>query len=190
MSAGPATNITELLLDFQNGNASAMDRLMPLVLGELKRIAARYMRNELHRSVLQTTALVNEAYLRLTHGKAAFENRIHFFGIAASAMRQILVDYARTRMRQKRGGGAAKLDLNDADIAINDCSADMIALDEALGRLAEFDARKSRVVELRFFGGLEVAEVASLLKVSENTVIRDWSIARAWLRNELSSRQP
>jgi RNA polymerase sigma factor (TIGR02999 family) len=187
MSGASSSEITQLLLDLKNGDKAAIGRLMPLVHSELKRIAARYMRSEANRSILQTTVLVNEAYLRLMNAKLDVETRAHFFAIAAGVMRQILVDYARLRSRQKRGGGRATLDLDKATVAVSACADEMIALDEALSRLSTLDERKSRVVELRFFGGLDVKEIAILLGVSENTVIRDWSLARAWLRNELTA---
>ena len=189
MNSDPPADITVLLHGWKNGDKEALCQLIPLVQHELQRIASRYMRNENHRSVLQTTVLVNEAYIRLMRvpGSINWENRLHFFGVAASLMRQILVDFARTRKRRKRGGGLVRIELDRAEIRADACAEEMIALDEALRRLAELDERKCRVVELRFFAGMEVAEVAALLGVSENTVIRDWSLARAFLRNELAS---
>lgn len=184
MSSEP--NITELLVAWRNGDETAFDRLAPVVHRELHRLAARYMAGERPGHVLQTTALVNEAYLRLVDSKQVeWQNRAHFFGLAAQLMRRILVDVARTRRRAKRGRGELHLSLSAAaDVAIAR-SADLVALDDALKTLARLNPRHSRVVELRFFGGLSLEEVAHVLDVSVGTVRRDWSLAQAWLYREL-----
>lgn len=160
---------------------------MPLVEAEMHRLAQRYMRKEPHDCVLQTTALVNEAYLRLIKGKKMrWQNRAHFFGISARLMREILVDYARKQRRIKRGGTAIKVSLEEAVAAAQERGEDVVALDEALTRLAEIDRLKSRIVELRFFGGLSAEEMAEVLKVSPRKIQREWVLARAWLYRELS----
>jgi RNA polymerase sigma-70 factor (ECF subfamily) len=180
-------NVTQLLLDWRNGDQTALDRLMPLVYKELRRIAGHYMRDERQGHTLQTSALVNEAYLRLVdHENIPWQNRAHFFGVAAQAMRRILVDHARTRNYQKRGGGAQQVSLDEAATVAEERAAEMIALDDALKELARMDERKSRVVELRYFGGLSVEETAEALGVSIQTVGRDWSTAKAWLLREMS----
>jgi RNA polymerase sigma-70 factor (ECF subfamily) len=180
--------VSELVEQWSAGDQDALAKVIPLVYAELKRLASAYMRRERNAATLQSTALINEAYLRLVGGgpAAAVRTRTHFFAIAARVMRQVLVDHARTRQRQKRGGGAIEVSLDEAMISPVLQSADLLALDQALGRLAEFDERKARVVEMRYFGGLEVSEVASILGVAENTVIRDWAMARAWLQRSLS----
>src|SRR2546422_238955 len=170
--------VTGLLLDWSKGDLKAYEKLVPLVDQELHRIAHRYMSRESPGHTLQTTALVNEAYLRLVDQKVNWQNRSHFFGIAAELMRRILVDYARQRQYGKRGGGAQQVELNEAMLMARERSRELVALDEALKELAKFDQRKSRVVELRFFGGLSVEETAEVLKISVNTVKRDWSTAR------------
>ena len=180
-------SVTQLLLDWRNGDQTALDRLMPLVYEELRRIAGHYMRNERQGHTLQTSALVNEAYLRLVdHENIEWQNRAHFFGVAAQAMRRVLVDYARNRNYQKRGAGARKVSLDKAATVAEEHAAEMIALDDALGELAKIDERKCRVVELRYFGGLSVEETAEALGVSVQTVGRDWSTAKAWLLREMS----
>jgi len=180
-------NVTQLLLDWRNGDQTALDRLMPLVYEELRRMANHYMRNERKGHSLQTSALVNEAYLRLVdHENIAWENRAHFFGVAAQAMRRILVDYARSRGRLKRAGAAQHVSLDEAMTLAEERTAELIALDDALEELAKVDPRKSRVVELRYFGGLSVEETAEALGVSFMTVMRDWNTARAWLMREMT----
>jgi len=179
--------VTGLLLDWSKGDLQAYEKLVPLVDKELHRIAHRYMSREGPGHTLQTTALVNEAYLRLVDQKVHWENRSHFFGIAAELMRRILVDHARSHQYSKRGGGAQKIRLNEAVLMARERSSDLVALDEALTNLAAFDQRKARVVELRFFGGLNVEETAEVLEVSTNTVKRDWTTARAWLYNAVTS---
>ena len=181
--------ITQLLAEWSNGNQAALDKLYPLVYEELRRLAHRYMRRERKDHTLQTTALINEAYLRLIDQKNVhWENRAHFFSISAQIMRRILIDYARRYQYAKRGGGAKKISLDDAAVVAKERAAELLMLDEALMSLAERDPRRSQVVELRFFGGLSNEEIASVLKVSPNTVTRDWNLARAWLYRELSVR--
>jgi len=179
-------NITELLIAWGDGDQSALERLMPLVEKELHRIAGRYMRRENPAHTLQTTALVNEAYIQLVDQRETrWQSRAHFFGIAAGIMRRILMNYARDRRRDKRGGGAERVSLSEVAIMSEEKSEELIALDEALRKLESMDERKSRVVELRYFGGLSVEETAALLKVSPVTVARDWKLARAWLRRAI-----
>jgi RNA polymerase sigma factor (TIGR02999 family) len=189
MSAS-SQNITKLLLDWRNGDDEALDRLMPLVYEELRRMANRYMRNERRGHTLQTSALVNEAYLRLVdHENIEWQNRAHFFGVAAQAMRRILVDHARSRNYLKHGGGARQVSLDEAATLAEERAAELIALDEALRELAKMDERKSRVVELRYFGGLSVEETAEALGVSIPTVTRDWNTAKAWLLREMTKEK-
>jgi RNA polymerase sigma factor (TIGR02999 family) len=179
--------ITRLLVAWGDGDESALEELTPLVHEELHRLAHHYMGRERPGHTLQTTALVNEAYVRLIDWKnVRWQNRAHFFAVSAQLMRRILVDFARSRGYQKRGGGAQATTLDDAAFVSDEKGADMVALDEALVSLAELDARQSKVVELRFFGGLSIEEAAEVLNVSPGTVRRDWSLARAWLHRELS----
>jgi RNA polymerase sigma factor (TIGR02999 family) len=179
-------HVTQLLIDWSNGDRSALDKLIPLVHGELSRLAHHYMNQERSDHTLQTTALVNEVYLRLVDQQnVRWENRAHFFGIAAQSMRQILVEYARQRGAAKRGGGAQRVELDEAALVSKETEMDLVALDEALKELAAFDERKSRVVELRFFGGMSAEETAEALGVHVNTVVRDWDVAKAWLRRQL-----
>ena len=183
----PAPNeITGLLVAWADGDESALERLIPLVYNELRRLAHRYMRGERPGHTLQTTALVNEAYLRLVDWKdVQWENRAHFFAVSAQMMRRILVDFARDRQYLKRGAGAIQVSLGEAT-ALTECrTSDLVALDEALNSLFEVDRRKGQVVELRYFGGLSVKEAAAVLKVSEETVMRDWRLAKVWLLREL-----
>jgi len=180
--------VTGLLVAWNSGDETAYEKLVPLVYAELHRLAHRYMSRERPDHTLQTTALVGEAYLRLVDQKVHWQNRSHFFAIAAELMRRILVDYARQRQYAKRGGAAQRVELNEAILMARERSRELVALDEALKKLAEFDPRKSRVVELRFFGGLGVEETAEVLKVSVNTVKRDWSTARAWLYKAVTSQ--
>ena len=183
----PAPNeISELLVAWGDGDESALDRLMPLVYGELRRLAHRYMSKERPGHTLQTTALVNEAYLRLINWRdARWQNRAHFFAASAQMMRRILVDFARDKQSLKRGGDALQVSLSQASAVAAERGADLVALDEALTALTEVDRRKSQVVEMRFFGGLSVKEVAEVLNVSEETVLRDWRLAKVWLLREL-----
>lgn len=178
--------ISALLIDWSNGDKAALDKLLPLVERELHRLAHNYMKKEKADHTLQTSALVNEAYLKLVDQRhTRWQNRAHFFGIAAKIMRRILLNHARDKHRKKRGGAAVQVSLSDVAIVSNEKSAELLALDEALQRLAEFDDRKSQVVELRYFGGLSVEETAEVLKVSPTTVMRDWNMAKAWLAREL-----
>ncbi|HVF47880.1 MAG TPA: sigma-70 family RNA polymerase sigma factor [Pyrinomonadaceae bacterium] len=180
--------ITHMLKEWGEGNQEALDRLMPHVYGELRRRAAGLLRNERTGHTLQATALINEAYLKLVDQSSVnWQNRSHFFAIASQAMRRILVDHARKRHREKRGGAAEYLPIDDAmQIAGPQKHVDMIALDEALNRLATFDPRQVKVVELRYFSGLTNDETAEILGISNATVRSDWSMAKAWLRQELS----
>ena len=181
--------ITQKLREWSDGKQEAFDELMPLVYNELRRQAHRYLRRERRAHTLQTTALINEAYIKLIDQKEVrWQNRAHFFGIAAQAMRRVLVDYAKTKNREKRGGNdAVKLSLNEERLpAVNEKTVDLIALDEALTRLSEIDPQQARVVELKFFSGLTLEETAEVLRVSRTTVARDWNMAKAWLRRELS----
>jgi len=183
--------ITELLLRWRAGDQECLNRLVPLVEHELRRIAHHYMRKERPDHTLQTTALVNEAYLRLVdQAQVDWQNRAQFMGVAARLMRHILVDHARELCREKRGGGAVHLPLDNALIFSPAKSAALVALEDALTALAGFDPRKAQVVELRYFGGLSMEETAEVLGVHPNTVIRDWSLAKAWLARELSPRGP
>jgi RNA polymerase sigma factor (TIGR02999 family) len=186
MTAPSAQNVTRLLQDWCQGKDAAMEELLPLVHQELRRLARRYMFGERPGHTLQTTALVNEAYLRLVNSRQVrWQNRAHFFAISAQLMRRILVDYARSRGYQKRGGGVPKVTLDEMLMGPQEKGHDLVALDDALKALAEVDPRKSKVVELRFFGGLSVEETAKLLKVSPDTVLRDWRLAKAWLSREM-----
>ena len=183
----PSQNITKLLVDWRNGDQEALDQLMPLVYEELRRMANHYMRNERKGHTLQTSALVNDAYLRLVdHENIDWQNRSHFFGLAAQAMRRILVDHARSRNYQKRGGNAERVSLDEAANFAEERATELIALDEALQELAKLDPRKSRIVEMRYFGGLTGEETAEVLGISTATVARDWETAKAWLLRELS----
>jgi RNA polymerase sigma factor (TIGR02999 family) len=176
--------VTQLLLAWSGGAREALDELTPLVYDELRRLAGAYLRRERRGHTLQTSALVHEAFLRMIDQRVAWQNRAHFFGIAAQLMRRILVDHARSRDASKRGGGETHLALDEAEAQ----DADVIALDDALNSLAAFDPRQSRIVELRYFGGLTIEETAEALGVSHATVEREWSLARAWLRRELSGK--
>ena len=178
--------VTQLLIAWGNGDQSARDELMPLVYEELHRLAHRYMNHERTGHTLETSALVNEAFLKLVDQKHVhWQNRAHFFGIAARMMRRILVDYARSRQYAKRGGGAQQVSFDDVLIVAKERVQEVVALDDALKDLAQFDQRKSQIVELRFFGGLSIEETAELLKVSPGTVTRDWTLAKAWLRKQI-----
>ena len=179
--------VTQLLQSWSEGNQEALDKLVPLVHAELHRLARHYMSNERPGHTLQTTELVNEAYVRLIDWKnVRWQNRAHFFGVAAQIMRRILVDFARSRASAKKGGGTQYVSLSEAMTISPERGEDLIALDDALESLSELDSRKSRIVELRFFGGLSVEETAEVLKISARTVMRDWGLAQAWLYRELS----
>jgi RNA polymerase sigma-70 factor, ECF subfamily len=178
-------SVTGLLLAWRGGDAAALDQLVPLVHAELHRIARGCMRGERTGHSLQATALVNEAYMRLIGAQRVdWQNRIHFLAVSARLMRRILVDFARSKKYQKRGGGAQAVTLDEA-LVVAEPGHDLIALDDALDALAKMDERKSKVVEMRFFGGLTVEETAAALDVSPDTVLRDWRIAKAWLLREL-----
>lgn len=179
--------ITQLLAEWSEGNQSALDELYPLVYDELRRLARRYMSRERKGHTLQTTALINEAYVRLVDQKNVhWANRSHFFAISAQIMRRILIDHARRHAYAKRGGGAKQVSLDEVAMVAKEAGSDLVRLDEALKILAKMDPRRSNVVELRYFGGLNNEEIAGVLKVSENTVTRDWNLARAWLYQQLT----
>lgn len=184
--AQPTADVTGLLLEWGRGDEAALERLIPLVYQELHRIARRYMAGERVGHSLQATALVNEAFVRLLDGKAvAWNDRAHFLAVSARVMRRILVDHARARNYDKRGGGLARVSFDEALLITNAEHPDFVALDDALAALATFDERKSRVVEMRFFGGLTVEETATVLNVSPATVMGDWRFAKAWIKREL-----
>lgn len=184
-------SVTELLAAVRGGNRSAFDGLFPLVYAELRRVAAREMRREAPGRTLQTTALVHEAYLRLLKDATlSFENRAHFLGVAARAMRQILIEHARARAARKRGGHDVRVTLDDALAAVEQAGVDVLDLDRALGRLGALNERAAHIVELRFFGGMSVEEAAIAIGASAATVKREWALARAWLYRELSGVAP
>jgi RNA polymerase sigma-70 factor (ECF subfamily) len=180
--------ITILLIDWSNGNEVALEQLMPLVYDELRQMARRYMRRQPLRHTFQSTELIHEAYLKIAkQGEHNWQNRAHFFGVASKAMRQILIDYARSKNSKKRGGLAEKITLAENLAASVMRSEEIVALDDALKELEILDKRKSRVVEMKFFGGLSLEEIGEVLKVSPETVKRDWSFARTWLLRELAN---
>jgi len=182
----PEGKVTELLLAWNSGDSAALEQLMPLVYQELRHLAREHMRREREGHPLQATALVNEVYLRLIDvNRIQWQNRAHFFAVSAQMMRRILVEFARSRRRQKRGGEAVRVPLNDALNVSVDQVTDLVALDDALSMLATEDPRMSRIVELRFFGGLSVKETAEVLKISADTVMRDWKTAKVWLLREV-----
>lgn len=188
MSSKAQPEVTELLIAWSNGDPTALDRLMPLAYDELHRLARRYMRREPADHTLQTSALVNEAYLRLVdQRRVQWQNRAHFFAISAQLMRRILVSMARARHANKRGNDARPVPLDEALVISRERAAELVALDDALVELARLDPRRSQVVELRYFGGLSVKETAEVLKLSEETVMRDWNRARAWLHVQLDA---
>jgi RNA polymerase sigma-70 factor (ECF subfamily) len=181
-----SSEITDLLVCWSNGDRAALEQLLPLVEKELHRLAHHYMRGEYPDHTLQTTALINETFIRLVdQNRVQWQNRAHFYGIAAQLMRRVLLNYARDKKRDKRGGGAYKVSLSEVDFVSEEKSVELIALDDALQKLSAIDERKSRVVELRYFGGLTVQEVAEVLRVSPITVARDWDMAKAWLAREI-----
>jgi len=187
LQRGPTNQVTELLVRWRGGDKAALDRLMPLVYTELRRIANRYLQGERSDHTLQSTALVHEAYVRMTEQNLPqWQNRAHFFAVAAQIMRQILVDYARSHRASKRGGDVYKLALEEAEEQPRVIDVDIVALDDALKSLAEMDEQQSRVVELKFFGGLSIEDTAEVLGISASTVKRDWITARAWLYRELN----
>ena len=180
--------VTRLLQSLNAGNRDAVDALVPLVYAELRKLAAHYLKSERGEHTLQPTALVHEAFLRLVEQETAWQNRTHFFAMAANLMRRILVDYAKTKHRVKRGGSAEDLPLEEAFYvaATEENEVDLLALDRVLNELAEIDEQQARIVELRYFSGLSIAETAEVLKISPATVKRDWNMAKAWLHHELS----
>src|SRR5262245_48615047 len=185
----PSATVTELLIKWRNGDEAALNELLPQVYGQLRRLANYYLQQERPDHTLQPTALVHEAYLRLMGEKQIdWQNRAHFLGIASVRMRQILVEHARGRQAAKRGGGELRLSLGKADRLAEKRNVNLLALDDALRRLEALDPQKSRIVELRYFGGLTIEETAEALRISPATVKRDWSMARAWLRSEISNK--
>ncbi|HEV8368994.1 MAG TPA: sigma-70 family RNA polymerase sigma factor [Pyrinomonadaceae bacterium] len=190
MTEAQTHQVTQLLIDWSNGDRAALDELMPVVNEELRRLAHRYMSRERVGHTLQTTALVNEAFVRLVNRKnVQWQNRAHFFGIAAQLMRTILVDHARSHACAKRGGGTYTIELDEAMVVSQQKAAEVIALDDALTELALIDPQQSRIVELRFFGGLTVEETAEVLHLSPATIKREWSTAKAWLYHQLVNRK-
>lgn len=188
MTAAASAEITELLIDWSNGDQSALDRLFPLVERELKLRAHHYLRRQKPNHTLQTTAVVNEAYLKLVNQKKTkWQNRAHFFAIAATIMRRVLINYVRDQDRQKRWGKANQVSLSEAAAISTEKGAELIALDEALKALALIHPRKSQVVEMRYFGGLTVQEISEVLQISQITVNRDWKFAKAWLIREIGN---
>jgi RNA polymerase sigma-70 factor (ECF subfamily) len=184
------SEVTRLLKDWGNGDSTALDQLMPIVYAELRAVAARYLRRERQDHTLQPTALVHEAYLRLIDQKQVeWQNRAHFVGVAAQMMRRILVDHAKSHNRAKRGGGALRVTLDDAVALADERADDLLELDAALTALEAFDERKSRVVEMKYFGGLSVEETAEVLKVSVITIARDWKLAKAWLYTTINDNR-
>jgi RNA polymerase sigma-70 factor, ECF subfamily len=187
---GSQGEVTSLLAAWGKGDQNALNELMPLVYNELHRMARRAWIGQNHANTLQPTALLNEAYLKLAGAEnASFQNRCHFFAVASTAMRQILVNHAKSRLAGKRGSGQIKLSIDDVQLAVNQEAAEVVALHEALERLEAVDARKSRVVEMRYFGGLSIEETAEALSVSVITVNRDWRLARTWLMREMNGEQ-
>lgn len=191
MTRSPAPDhVTQLLIACSDGNPDAFNQLFPLVYEELRRLAHHYMTQERPGHTLQTTAVVHEAYLRLIDQKhVQWHNRAHFFAIASQMMRRILITHAQSHAYAKRGGGALKVSLDEAAILSPERATELIALDEALKSLTAIDSRRSQVVELRFFGGLDNEEIAEVLKISPNTVTRDWNVAKAWLYREMNKEQ-
>ena len=177
--------VTRLLQNLNERKSEVVEELIPLVYAELRRLAAHYLKSERVGHTLQPTALVHEAFLKLVEQETNWQNRSHFFAMAANLMRRILVDYARGHKAEKRGGEAEKISLEDAFVFVKEKPAQMIALDEALQELAKIDERRSKVVELKFFGGLNNEEIAEVLGIHSNTVLRDWNLARAWLKTQI-----
>jgi RNA polymerase sigma factor (TIGR02999 family) len=185
------TEVTGLLMSWGDGDRAALEQLIPMVDAELRRIAEAYMRRERDGHILQTTALVNEAWMRLIDWrKSSWQSRAHFYGVAATLMRNILVGEARRRRRLKRGGEEFQVTLSEADLIASGKQPDLIALDDALITLAEFDKRKSQIIEMRFFSGLSIAETAEALRISERTVAREWELAKSWLYRQLNKDTP
>jgi RNA polymerase sigma factor (TIGR02999 family) len=182
-----AESITEMLLRWGEGDQAALDRLMPMVYGELRRLAKNLLRRQPHLLTLEPTVLVHEAYLRLVNQQnVSWEHRAQFFGLAATLMRRVLVDHTRNRMAEKRGGGGIRVSLSEADRAVEEPDFELIALDDALNKLSALNRQHSQIVELRYFGGLTIEETAAVIGVSHATVERSWNMARAWLRRELT----
>lgn len=191
MTPSPVPDITELLVAWNKGDQEALRHLMPLVHAELHRMARQHMRREDRRHTLQTTALVNEVYLRLVDQKRVrWQNRAHFFGIAGRLMRRILVDHARRRRAQRRGGAASRLPFDESLVIAREPPVDLLALDRALRSLEAMDPRQGRVVELKYFAGMTIEEIAEAMSLSPATVIREWSTAKTWLARELAGRNP
>jgi RNA polymerase sigma factor (TIGR02999 family) len=188
MAFGPAADVTQLLVNWSKGDQAALDQLMPLVYGELRRLASSYLRRERSNHTLQSTALVHEAFMRLVHQPdVQWRNRAHFYAIAAQMIRRILVDYARSQHAEKRGSGAVKLELDEAmSVPQQQTGVDLLGLNDALERLAELDERQGRIVELRFFAGLSIGETAEVLHLSPASIKREWHTARAWLFREMT----
>lgn len=182
--------ITQLLVDYRHGDAEALDKLLPLVYDQLRHLAGGFLRGERPGHTLAATALVHEAYMKLVGSEVNYQDRVHFFSVAARVMRRLLVDHARTKNRGKRGGGAPKLSLDDAIVVASEPSEELLNLDDALTRLAAFDERKSRVIELMYFGGLTYAETAEALQISETTLHREHVLAKAWLHQQLAAPPP
>ena len=188
MGSDSPEDITRLLVDWNKGDQAALDHLLPVVYGELRRLAQSYLSRERTDHTLQATALVHEAYIRLVdQTSVTWQNRAHFFGIASQMMRRILVNHAEAHKAAKRGGGRTRLSLDDAVSFARNKEVDLIALDDALNRLAKIDMQQSRIVEMRFFGGLTIEEITEALSISHATVERDWRMAKSWLRRELST---
>jgi len=190
MASGSAPDVTQLLVNWSQGDQGALEQLMPLVYGELRRLASSYLRRERSNHTLQSTALVHEAFMRLVKQQdVQWRNRAHFYAIAAQMIRRILVDYARSQHADKRGAGAVKLELDEAMAVPHQPEIDLLGLNDALDQLAELDARQSRVVELRFFAGLSIEETAEVMHLSPASIKREWNTARAWLFRQMT-RQP
>ena len=190
MSDSTPGDVTQLLTQWRAGDRAALDRLMPLVYNELRVIAARYLRKERSGHTLQSTALVNEAYMRLVDSRGDWQNRAHFFAAAARIIRRLLVDHARTRLASKRGGANLKLSLDEALAVPNNRDFHLVSVDDALTSLSRIDEQQGNIVELRFFGGLTIEETAEVLQISPSTVKRDWILAKSWILRELSNTEP
>lgn len=187
MSGERKNQVTQILHDWSGGDREAPERLMPLVYDEMRRIARAFISRERQGHTLQPTALVNEAYLRLVdQNSVSWQSRAHFYSVAASMMRRVLIDHARTRATEKRGGGAVRLSIEDVQIPVEERAANFVAMDEALERLSQFNERGRKIVEMRFYAGMSEEEIAEVLGVSTRTVLRDWKAARVWLFRELS----
>ncbi len=188
MQTDQQATFTRLIQEYSRGNEIALNRIMPVIYDELKKISSRYLREEYRNHTFQTTELVHEAYIKLVGAQdIAWENRAHFFGIAAQSMRQILVDHARHRKAKKRGGGKTKLSLDESLIAAGEVDEQILNLDDALKKLESVDERSSKIVELRYFSGLTIEETAEVLDISTSTVKRDWNFAKAWLYREIQN---